>query len=119
MIRENKTYKEIHEVHNKMRAKIDEQSQRIRELERDNSRLQVCGDAACVRLKEVTAERDALQEANTSIMKVLQYADNKLYILTHNRDDVSARLLVDADKAYMAVNQALSITEPLRKVNNG
>lgn len=37
-------------------AKCDEQAQRIRELERDNGRLQACGDAACVRLKEVIAE---------------------------------------------------------------
>jgi len=41
-------------------AKCDEQAQRIRELERHNSKLLACGDAAVIRLKEVTAERDAL-----------------------------------------------------------
>ena len=46
-----------------LQAERDEQAQRIRELERDNGRLQACGDAACVRLKEVIAERDALFSA--------------------------------------------------------
>lgn len=99
----------------KLSAQCDEQAQRIRELERHNAKLLACGDAACIRLKELSLERDTLEAANASLVKVLEYADNKLYILTHNRNDVSARLLVDADKAYMAVNQALSITAPLRQ----
>lgn len=43
------------------------------------------------------------------LSELLRYADNKLYILTHNRsrDNISPRLLTDADKAYKAVHDAV------------
>lgn len=51
-----------------------------------------------------TAELKAQVE---QLREVLRYADNKLYILTHNRKDVSPRLLTDADKGYKAVHEAV------------
>lgn len=52
------------------------------------------------RILELEAQIEQLRE-------VLRYADNKLYILTHNRKDVSPRLLTDADKGYKAVHEAV------------
>jgi succinate dehydrogenase flavin-adding protein (antitoxin of CptAB toxin-antitoxin module) len=49
----------------------------------------------------------ALQAQVEQLREVLRYADNKLYILTHNRKDVSPRLLTDADKGYKAVHEAV------------
>lgn len=50
---------------------------------------------------------DALFVQVDQLREVLRYADNKLYILTHNRKDVSLRLLTDADKAYKAVHDTV------------
>lgn len=49
----------------------------------------------------------ALQAQVEQLREVLRYADNKLYILTHNRKDVSPRLLTDADKGYKAVHETV------------
>lgn len=49
----------------------------------------------------------ALKAQVEQLREVLLYADNKLYILTHNRKDVSPRLLTDADKGYKAVHEAV------------
>lgn len=61
------------------------------------------------------AENNSLKEQNAALAaqvealrEALEYADNKLYILTHNRNDVSARLIGDADKAFKVVRDALS-----------
>lgn len=55
------------------------------------------------------------------LMKALEYADNKLYILTHNRtrSDISPRLLVDADKAYKVVGDTLKKFKQTAGDNNG
>lgn len=54
----------------------------------------------------LSAKCDSLEATNSLLKKALEYADNKLYILTHNRNDVSPRLLTDADKAYKVVHDA-------------
>ena len=61
-------------------------------------------------LEKVTAERDAALAQVVALRKVLDYADNKLYILMHNREDVSERLLGDADKAFKVVRDTISQT---------
>lgn len=64
-------------------AKCDEQAQRIRELERHNSKLQACGDAACLRLKEVTTELDGLKTQNANLKNyivAITHADETGYV---------------------------------------
>lgn len=60
-------------------------------------------------LEQVKAERDAIAAQAEAFRKALEYADNKLYILTHNREDVSPRLIGDADKAFKMVRDTLSL----------
>lgn len=63
---------------------------------------------AIAEIEGLTAERDALAAQVEALRKVLEYADNKLYILTHNRKDVSSRLIGDADKAFKVVRDTLA-----------
>lgn len=86
-------------------------------------------DALAVQVEQLTADRDAfairledseeqyseLHNRNSALaaqvdvqLKVIEYAHNKLYILSHNRKDVSARCLTDADKGFKAVDDYLS-----------
>ena len=62
-------------------------------------------------IEKLTAERDNALAQNAEQLAVIEYAYNKLYILSHNRKDVSARLLGDADKGFEAVRAYLSLNK--------
>lgn len=58
-------------------------------------------------IEALKAERDALAAQVEVQNDVIKYAHNKLYILSHNRNDVSARCIGDADKAFKVVDDYL------------
>jgi hypothetical protein len=62
-------------------------------------------------INAIIAERDNALAQNAEQLAVIEYAYNKLYILSHNRKDVSARLLGDADKGFEAVRAYLSLNK--------
>ena len=62
-------------------------------------------------INAIIAERDSALAQNAEQLAVIEYAYNKLYILSHNRKDVSARLLGDADKGFEAVRAYLSLNK--------
>lgn len=98
-----------------LQAERDEQAQRIRELERDNGRLQVCGDAACVRLKEVIADRDALAaQAEALIEHLTNFGKTEtLEDAVKWEDDISK--LIDATPQHHLADHDAEVAEKTAK----